>query len=115
MNNSNDSQSVSQETEKLDNIIDVLEFCIEMDLPDGAAELVGRWVWIQFDAKPSKEIRDRLKAVGFRWSQRRGKWAHNCGHPSHSSKGNPFWKYRSFKVDRGLTDEIRQAGREEVA
>src|ERR1041384_2556510 len=62
---------------------EVLEFCRALALP---ADLVGRWVWIRFDAKPSQEIRDTLKAAGFRWVKRRGQWAHNCGY---WSKFNP--------------------------
>ena len=41
-------------------ILEVLEFCKAQDLP---ARVVGRWVWIQFDSKPSTDVRQSLKAL----------------------------------------------------
>jgi len=78
------------------NLIDVVEFCRLRHLN---AEVVGRWVWVQFESKPSAEIREELKAFGFRWVGRRGKWAHNCGHPSRHGKGDPRFKYPTRPVD----------------
>ena len=42
-------------------IVEVLEFCKSRNLP---ARVVGRWVWIKFESKPSAEIRQALKAFG---------------------------------------------------
>ena len=42
---------------------------------------------------PEEEVRKLLKAAGFRWVKKRGKWAHNCGRPCRSSKSNPWDKY----------------------
>ena len=78
-------------------IIEVLEFCKEQNLP---ARVVGKWVWIQFDSKPSAEVRQSLKDFGFRWSQRRGQWSHSCGHssrPAHSYR--PWDKYQTITLD----------------
>lgn len=77
------------------NLIEVVEFCKEHQLD---AEVVGRWVWITFQSKPDADTRNMLKSFGFRWSPRRGKWAHNCGHPSRSSTGNPWLKYRHCRI-----------------
>ena len=77
------------------NVIEVVEFCKQYQLD---AELVGRWVWVTFSSKPDTEIRQKLKDFGFRWSRRRGKWAHNCGYPSRSSTGNPWFKYAHCNV-----------------
>jgi hypothetical protein len=77
------------------NVIEVVEFCEQHQLD---AELVGRWVWVTFSSKPSAAIRQSLKDFGFRWSRRRGKWAHNCGHPSRSSAGNPWIKYGHRRI-----------------
>ena len=72
-------------------VIEVVDFCREHNLH---AELVGKWVWVEFDYKPDRQMRDRLKAFGFIWSARRGKWAHNCGHPTQSAhQSNPWDKY----------------------
>ena len=81
-------------------IIEVLEFCKAQNLP---ARVVGRWVWIKFDAKPPTEIRQALKDFGFRWSKRRGQWAHNCGHSSRPAKSyRPWDKYQTRTIDEAL-------------
>ena len=92
-------------SEKLTNIVDVLEYCVDHKLP---AEIVGRWVWVSFDTKPAQSVRAGMKAVGFRWSKRPGKWAHNCGHPTTRSNGDPFWKYGVVPADRQLLVELRR-------
>jgi hypothetical protein len=69
----------------------VVEFCRSLGLD---AELVGEWVWVTFAEKPDAEIRKSLKDFGFKWSKRRGKWAHNCGKPTKPARiGNPWDKY----------------------
>ena len=69
----------------------VVEYCRFQRLN---AEQVGSWVWVSFDEKPDDETRDRLKEYGFKYSPRRQKWAHNCGHPTRSAVNvNPWDKY----------------------
>ncbi len=78
-------------------ILEVLEFCKAQALP---ARVVGRWVWIRFESKPSTEIRQALKDFGFRWSRRRGQWSHSCGHsslPAHSYK--PWDRYETTLLE----------------
>lgn len=73
------------------NVFEVIDFCTQLDLQ---AELVGKWIWVSFDEKPDRQLRRTLKDFGFRWSKRRGKWAHNCGHPTKSaSLSDPWEKY----------------------
>ena len=69
-------ETVQKQVESSKSIIEVLEFCKVQALP---ARVVGKWVWIKFESKPSAEVRQSLKDFGFRWSRRRGQWAHNCG------------------------------------
>ena len=70
---------------------EVIDFCRSRELN---AEKVGGWVWVSFDEAPSDEIRRAMKELGFRWSPRRKKWAHNCGTPSKSARvANPWEKY----------------------
>jgi hypothetical protein len=70
---------------------EVVAFCRQHGL---VGSVVGKWVWVFFDEKPDEAVRKALKDFGFRWSPRRGGWAHNCGHPSRSaSKSSPFEKY----------------------
>ena len=83
-------------------IIEVLEYCKAQALP---ARVVGRWVWIKFESKPSAEIRQGLKNMGFRWSRRRGQWAHNCGNSSRPARNyRPWDRYKTYSLD-----EARQA------
>ena len=82
---------------KSKSILEVLEFCKELKLP---ARVVGKWVWIQFESKPSAEIRQSLKAMGFRWSRRREQWANNCGHPTKPARGyRPWDKYKTTMLE----------------
>jgi len=76
--------------DKPHNMIEVIEFCKTHHLP---ADIVGRWVWVKFEEKPSTETRTLLKDYGFRWSKRRGEWAHNCGHPTKPGHCIPREKY----------------------
>lgn len=79
-------------------IIEVLEFCKELNLP---ARVVGKWVWIDFPTKPSAEIRASLKAMGFRWSHRRQQWANSCkAGASKPARGyRPWDKYATTLLD----------------
>ncbi|HMP82588.1 MAG TPA: hypothetical protein PKA41_07760 [Verrucomicrobiota bacterium] len=43
------------------------------------AEVVGRWVWIQFSEQPAIETRQQLAELGFHWNNARQSWQHPCG------------------------------------
>jgi precorrin-6B methylase 1 len=43
------------------------------------AEVVGKWVWIQFDEKQPPQITAELSELGFHWNNRRQVWQHPCG------------------------------------
>ena len=77
------------------NLVEVISFSKDHGLN---AELVGRWVWVRFDAKPDESTRKALKDFGFRWVPRRGMWANNCGHPSRHGIAHPFNKYGHVPV-----------------
>ena len=34
----------------------------------------GSWLWARFPARPAAEVREQMKAAGWRWSGRRGAW-----------------------------------------
>jgi len=70
---------------------EVVSFCRSRDLD---AEQVGSWVWVSFEETPDDELRQAMKDLGFRWSPRRKKWAHNCGTPTKSAhQSSPWEKY----------------------
>lgn len=82
----------------------VAAWCIAKDLD---AEVVGAWVWVTFDEKPSAELREELKSAGFRWVRKRGQWAHNCGVFSRSNRSDahPRTKYGSIRLRRNDEDK----------
>jgi hypothetical protein len=43
------------------------------------AEVVGRWIWIQFSEKQPGEITSHLAELGFHWNYTRQAWQHPCG------------------------------------
>jgi len=67
-------------------------------LPDvyRVAEVVGKWVWVQFTETPAAEIRQQLSQLGFHWNGQRQAWQHPCGQFSLSSPHDPHQKYASY-------------------
>ena len=43
------------------------------------AEVVGKWVWIQFTDKQPPSITCILAELGFHWNRKRQVWQHPCG------------------------------------
>ena len=43
------------------------------------AEVVGKWVWIQFKEKQPREVTMVLAQLGFHWNNKRQAWQHPCG------------------------------------
>ena len=68
-------------------------------LPDvyRIAEVVGKWVWVQFSEQPAAEIRQQLAQLGFHWNRERQAWQHPCGQFSLSSSNDPHEKYSSYR------------------
>jgi hypothetical protein len=87
------------------NLIEVVEFCRQQGIAD-KAEIVGRWVWVEFDTKPSSELRQAMKDFGFRWSKRRGRWAHNCGHYSRPGQRDPRFTYGHISLDEAEVSKV---------
>jgi hypothetical protein len=60
------------------------------------AEVVGRWVWIQFDGRQPNQITAALSELGFHWNNRRQTWQHPCGTIAASSNHDPRRRYCSY-------------------
>ena len=43
------------------------------------AEVVGKWVWIQFTDKQPFQVTSVLAELGFHWNNTRKAWQHPCG------------------------------------
>jgi hypothetical protein len=60
------------------------------------AEVVGKWVWIQFEDKQPHQITATLSEFGFHWNNRRQVWQHPCGQINNRADFDPRRKYRSY-------------------
>jgi hypothetical protein len=60
------------------------------------AEVVGRWVWVQFQAQPDAALRQQLSQLGFHWNRDRQAWQHPCGQFAARSPRDPHEKYASY-------------------
>jgi hypothetical protein len=61
------------------------------------AEIVGRWIWLDFPKHSHRAAANVLWRLGFHWNQRRCLWQHPCGAcaPYNSHSGDPRGKYGS--------------------
>jgi hypothetical protein len=60
------------------------------------AEVVGQWVWIQFDEKQPQQITAALSQFGFHWNRKRQTWQHPCGQFTTGSRRDPRDKYQTY-------------------
>jgi hypothetical protein len=66
------------------------------------AEVVGKWVWIQFSDKQPPTVTCVLAELGFHWNNTRQTWQHPCGTiPDERATYDPRKRYGSyFAADR---------------
>ena len=60
------------------------------------AQVVGKWVWIQFDDGQPPEITAALSQFGFHWNRKRQTWQHPCGQFRTGSHRDPRDKYQTY-------------------
>jgi hypothetical protein len=60
------------------------------------AEVVGKWIWIQFAEAPAPQIRAELSQLGFHWNGKRQAWQHPCGQFTAGTPNEPREKYASY-------------------
>ena len=61
------------------------------------AEVVGKWVWIQFAEKQPPTVTSVLAELGFHWNRQRQSWQHPCGlFRDQASPFDPRRKYGSY-------------------
>ena len=61
------------------------------------AEVVGKWVWIQFKEKQPSQVTRALAELGFHWNKARQAWQHPCGvDDGVSATFDPRQKYGSY-------------------
>ena len=59
------------------------------------AEVVGKWIWVQFKEQPAATLRQQLAQLGFHWNRERQAWQHPCGAFRLRGAGDPHEKYSS--------------------
>lgn len=65
------------------------------------AEIVGQWVWVQFDGKQPRRVTSLLSELGFHWNRRRQLWQHPCGvFTAQRSTDDPRRRYGSRNAQR---------------
>ena len=65
------------------------------------AEVVGKWVWIQFPEKQTRDVTAALSQFGFHWNSKRQAWQHPCGQFTTGSTADPRTKYGThFAADQ---------------
>ena len=61
------------------------------------AEVVGKWVWIQFSDKQPPTVTRVLAELGFHWNNTRQTWQHPCGTiPDDRATYDPRKRYGSY-------------------
>jgi hypothetical protein len=60
------------------------------------AEVVGKWIWVQFKDQPAATLRQQLAQLGFHWNRERQAWQHPCGAFRLRGAGDPHDKYPTY-------------------
>ena len=60
------------------------------------AEVVGKWIWVQFKEKQPREVTARLAEFGFHWNNKRQVWQHPCGALTEGTESDPRAKYPNY-------------------
>ncbi len=70
------------------------------------AQVVGTWVWLEFRVPPLKEIRVKLKELGFHWNARRKSWQHPCGSEQARPDGDPRRIYQVMSANEAKSKDL---------
>ena len=60
------------------------------------AEVVGKWVWVEFKDKQPRDITAQLAEFGFHWNNKRQAWQHPCGQLRPGTEHDPRQKYQAY-------------------
>ena len=68
---------------------------LKTEMPEiwGEAQVVGKWVWLEFSMPPAPTVRSKLKELGFHWNSGRKCWQHPCGVSKGRSSRDPRGTY----------------------
>jgi DNA repair protein RadC len=71
-------------------------------------QIVGSWVWLEFNTPPIKSHRDKLKSLGFHWNGKRACWQHPCGMSRQASLGDPRQRFAVIPARELSERELRE-------
>ena len=71
---------------------------LQKEAPDffNLAQVVGQWVWVQFNARQPREVTAGLAQLGFHWNNKRQVWQHPCGALTEGTESDPREKYPTY-------------------
>ena len=71
---------------------------LQKEAPDffNLAQVVGKWVWVQFKERQPREITAGLAQLGFHWNNKRQVWQHPCGALTEGTESDPREKYPTY-------------------
>jgi hypothetical protein len=78
------------------------------------AEVVGKWVWIEFNEQPPRHITAKLAELGFHWNRRRQLWQHPCGQfvaataVTRAKNITPIFRQTRKPLERSTPHETKQ-------
>lgn len=75
-------------------------------------QVVGSWVWLEFNTPPMKAHRDKLKSLGFHWNGKRKCWQHPCGMPRVASVGDPRKRFMVVPARELSERQLKELARE---
>jgi hypothetical protein len=100
------TQSQASTPETVDTSIEAVN--AEINHQGGTVEIVGRWYWASFTEKPSQELREMMKSVGYRWNPKRRVWQNSNGAKCRHSNADTAWlkmKYGAVRMNFDEGDE----------
>lgn len=97
----NDQERIeSNRAHRYDSTVTVLSN-LKAQLPEVHAQnarVVGRWVWVEFEARPDEHTRETLSALGFHWNRARAAWQHCGGWAARHAPYDPRIKYGEVRA-----------------
>lgn len=90
---------------------------IKTEIPEvwNQAQVVGSWVWLEFNVPPLKNVRSKLKELGFHWNGERKCWQHPCGVRRHRASYDPKDKYPIVQANALALKETPSPARSRLA
>lgn len=87
----------TQHTADMANTMTLLDR-LKNEMPEiwGQAQVVGKWVWLEFNVPPVGKIRENLKRLGFHWNgQRKARQIHQWKCPLRLPVERPQARYQT--------------------